>query len=1038
MSGCLAQLWVLLLSSVACGPTASPSGKEDETSNENKAACEPQQAAPNPLPGVKPEQRTAAYWIERHPSPDQPLMDESQITRHNLSLQRQIEGEPIGRANLDTAPDSAFIQKQVETRIRYMREKLDAGTYVDVNGGSLQGKELATFEVHTSFPKLTPEDRRAGEAITVHCGPRADGLYKTPVDEAFDRNRCSTVRKGERVQLLARWGESLWLARTGYTMGWIEADAKLEPYAKPTSEDAQSPPQLTYRNLVSEAFRYHGKPYGWGGKGGAQDCSRFLMDVFEPFGIKLPRHSGRQALAGSYSVSLEGVTNPKERKVLLRQAAKDGVVLIHFPGHIMLYLGQDDAGEPMAIHAFSEYFARCPADGSDITMRADRVAVSDLSLGKNSSRTSFLERITTLTVIGSPPSHGMRGAATIRPAVQAFEPWTKLTKGRARDCQDTLRAAIFRSPAPPDTHSNARVIATLDQNPGFAELFLQDPEGKWHKPPTESLGGPPYTFVTTLEKPSKGRWAALVADGVFVISCERFNVRRDPIEPVEHSAENPRTAGAWRDTWKWETDTENLYAAFIERLFDEPKESDETWPDLHTLLRDPKRNLLYNHLGQNEDDELELGPDCADLPYFLRAYFAWKTNLPFGYRRCSRGKAGTPPACNELRTNREALFTAPPTEDPSLEAVEESQKVLERNNALRPVDAFKIFSRRLASGVHSASARTYPKADATDVYPVALKRTSLKPGTVFADPYGHLLVVAKWWPQTAADYGVLVGADAQPDGTIGRRRFWRGSFLFTPKTDDVGAGFKLWRPLVQNKEDEVELIALNNEELAKTSSFPRFSLQQYKVTREGFYAQMESLINPRPLDPVAYMTTLVDALDESVKRRMVSVENGVAFMEENGWAVVDMPSGHDIFETKGPWEDYATPARDLRLLISLDAVLGFPKQVAQAPERFGVQKKDAQATEKKLRETLGLLLAARRYTYKKSDGKPNELRLADVAQRAKAFEMAYNPNDCVEVRWGAPLKSEERSSCDRRAPEPQQQKMAKYRTWFEARERPAR
>ncbi len=1024
----------------ACGPgkDATNDPGTGPQSEKGPPTCEPQKPAPDPLPGVREAHRTADFWVKRHPAPDRVLLTPEQVARHNLSLQRSVEDEPLGRADLDAPPDEAFVKKQVETRITYMREKLDNKTYVDRNGKPLEGDELNAFTLPDTFPALSVKDHRAAENIPLRCGPRPGGLYKAPVDEAFDRNSCSTVRAGERIQLLARWND-MYLARTAYTMGWVDVNAKLDAFEKKprkTKNAAAEPKRLTYRALIEQAFSYLGQPYGWGGRGGAQDCSRFVMDVFDPFGLELPRHSGRQALAGSYSVSFDGVENPRDRKVLLKQAAKDGAVLIHFPGHIMLYLGENDAGEPMAIHAFSEYLERCPADGSDITVRADRVAVSDLTLGAQSSRKSFLERITMLTVFGGPPSEAMRGAAIVRPAVMQTEAWEKLTRGRARACQDKLSTAIFRSPTPPNAESNARVIATFDASPGYAELFLRDPQGNWHKPPTEVLGGPPFTFVATLEKPSKGRWAALVADGESVLSCERFNVQRYASEVEPYSPAKPRTLGAWPDSWKWEQDTENLYAAFVERLFDEPKDSDSTWPDLHTLLRDPKRNLLHNHLGQGEDDALELGPDCADLPYFLRAYFAWKMRLPFGYRRCSRGKAGTPPACNELHTNREPLFVT--HEQPSAETDSAYDKALERNNALSDMEAFKLFSRRLASGVHSASARTHPKAEATDVYPVALTREALKPGTVFADPYGHLLIVAKWWPQTATSYGVLVGADAQPDGTIGRRRFWRGTFLFTPKTDDVGAGFKRWRPLAQDEEDESRLVALDNETLAETRSFPRFSLQQYQLTRDAFYAKMEGLINPRPLDPVVYMTTLVDALDESVKRRMVSVQNGLTFMKENDWSVIEMPSGHDIFETEGPWEDYSTPARDLRLLISLDAVLHFPQQVAKTPARFGVSKVEAKKTEATLRERLGLLLAARRYTYTRSDGKLQELRLADIAERSKAFEVAYNPNDCVEVRWGAPINSEEHASCVRRAPESQQKKMQKYRTWFEARERPAR
>ena len=40
-------------------------------------------------------------------------------------------------------------------------------------------------------------------------------------------------------------------------------------------------------------------------------------------------------------------------------------------------------------------------------------------------------------------------------------------------------------------------------------------------------------------------------------------------------------------------------------------------------------------------------PDCADVPYFLRAYFAFKMGLPFGYAKCTRGDGGQPPRCQQ-------------------------------------------------------------------------------------------------------------------------------------------------------------------------------------------------------------------------------------------------------------------------------------------------------------------------------------------------------------------------------------------------------
>jgi hypothetical protein len=52
--------------------------------------------------------------------------------------------------------------------------------------------------------------------------------------------------------------------------------------------------------------------------------------------------------------------------------------------------------------------------------------------------------------------------------------------------------------------------------------------------------------------------------------------------------------------------------------------------------------------------------------------------------------------------------------------------------------------------------------------------------------------------------------------------------------------------------------------------------------------------------------------------------------------------------------------------------------------------------------------------------------------------MAYNLNDCVELRWGAPDNSAEASTCKRHASSAQRAKMTEYRAWFRERRRPPR
>src|SRR5690606_19711601 len=127
--------------------------------------------------------------------------------------------------------------------------------------------------------------------------------------------------------------------------------------------------------------------------------------------------------------------------------------------------------------------------------------------------------------------------------------------------------------------------------------------------------------------------------------------------------------------------------------------------------------------------------------------------------------------------------------------------------------------------VHCGSGRTAPEDDHTDYYPVPLTREAIRPGTMFADPYGHLFVIADWIPQGTGGHGVLVGAAAQPHGTVGRRRFWRGSFLYTPDTTDAGAGFKAFRPI---RYRGGRMRPMRNAELTPESGMIPFSVEQYR------------------------------------------------------------------------------------------------------------------------------------------------------------------------------------------------------------------
>ena len=90
----------------------------------------------------------------------------------------------------------------------------------------------------------------------------------------------------------------------------------------------------------------------------------------------------------------------------------------------------------------------------------------------------------------------------------------------------------------------------------------------------------------------------------------------------------------WQVRNTWNRATENLYSAWIAKLFDAPLGVEPSWKAWHEVLRDRSRNFLFNYLGLGEDNvTMTLRPDCTDFVYFLRAYFAFKMGLPFGYAR---------------------------------------------------------------------------------------------------------------------------------------------------------------------------------------------------------------------------------------------------------------------------------------------------------------------------------------------------------------------------------------------------------------------
>ena len=526
----------------------------------------------------------------------------------------------------------------------------------------------------------------------------------------------------------------------------------------------------------------------------------------------------------------------------------------------------------------------------------------------------------------------------------------------------------------------------------------------------ESLGirsgeGLPFWRIETFHGLPEGKYRITLQNG-------SSNMHLDiqvTSQPVSASG-----SGVWQAEKSWDAASEELYAAWVNALFYEADER-SSWRALDEVTQNKERNFLFNHLSLNEDEPADknrvlMQPDCADNPFYLRAYFSWKLGLPFGYHECDRGYLGKAPRTGKWVTNEAGLSGS-------------------------PTRKFNTFVRIVANGVHSGTARTSLSDENSDYYPVPLTSAALRPGVVYADPYGHTLILVRRITQTSDVPGVLLSVDAQPDGTVGIKRFWKGNFLFNTIEVVGEPGFKSFRPIVV---ENGKYRLLKTEEINATAGLVPFSMQQKGLDAGVFYHSMERIINPKPLDPETALLDLIQALHEQLIVRITSVSNGEAYMKSHTGEVIGMPgSPAGVFQAGGQWEDFSTPNRDLRLLIAMDAILEFPDKIVRSPEDFKIPAlQSPEHIKKKLEELLSKKLSELSITYTRTNGTEQKLTLAELLNRREAFEVAYNPNDGIEIRWGAPENSEERSSCKRRVSATQLARMNATRPWFHKRLHP--
>src|SRR6185369_304402 len=197
---------------------------------------------------------------------------------------------------------------------------------------------------------------------------------------------------------LAQAGVDYWEASVATSAG--EGRAQAVPVRFPRDVAAPFPLPFDAEQIALIGDQLLGQTYGWGESYDLRDCSATLRDFFLPFGIWLPRTSADQIASVSRRYHLAKMT-PRRKEELIKKEGRPFLTLLYKPGHIMLYVGEDDEGRPLVFHNAWSIRVR----GKDGTSRRQIIgfaALTTLEPGRELGLvpgSSLLELSTELSVI---------------------------------------------------------------------------------------------------------------------------------------------------------------------------------------------------------------------------------------------------------------------------------------------------------------------------------------------------------------------------------------------------------------------------------------------------------------------------------------------------------------------------------------------------------------------------------------------------------------------------------------------------------------
>ncbi|MGR3980962.1 NlpC/P60 family protein [Pseudoalteromonas sp. 1181_04] len=145
----------------------------------------------------------------------------------------------------------------------------------------------------------------------------------------------------------------------------------------------------TQQHLIKQGFKFLGERYGWGHDYNGRDCTGFVGEIYKSFGLLMPRNSGQQG-KGEYGTNhrFDKTSNESDKLAVVNNMQVGD--LIYIPGHVMMYLGEQD-GQPYVIHDVKG-LGYNKADGSFYSSSLNGVSVTPLLPLRLSQTQSYLDR----------------------------------------------------------------------------------------------------------------------------------------------------------------------------------------------------------------------------------------------------------------------------------------------------------------------------------------------------------------------------------------------------------------------------------------------------------------------------------------------------------------------------------------------------------------------------------------------------------------------------------------------------------------------